>query len=80
MSEDYRYVVKVVELDKPMKVSKEAQESLKGVATGKMLARMKKEAVDCPVLNRRMPFLECFSCRNFQRRFKGEVHCIGEPL
>jgi len=80
MPEDYRYVVKVVELDKPMKVSKEIQDSLKGVASGKMLAKMKREAVDCPVLNRRVPFLECFACKNFQRRFKGEVQCIGDPL
>lgn len=80
MSKDYKYVVKVIELDKPIKVSKEAQEALKGVASGKMLAKMRKEAVDCPVLNKRVPFLECFSCKNFQRRFKGEVQCIGEPL
>ncbi len=80
MSEDYKYLVKVIALEEPLKVSKEAQDSLKGVVSGKMLARMKREAVDCPVLNRRLPFLECFACKNFQRRLRGEVHCLGEPL
>ena len=63
------------------KLAKEAiPEILKGVASGKLMARMKREAIDCPVLGRQRPFLECFACKNFIRRFKGEVHCLGEPL
>jgi hypothetical protein len=75
-----KFFVKVYDLEKPSKVAKEVTESLKGVAGGKMMARMKKEAIFCPVLDRERPFLECFACPNFLRRVKGEVHCAGLPL
>lgn len=80
MSEQPKFYVKVYELAKPAKVPKEVQESLKGVASGKMMTRMKKEAIFCPVLVCERPFLECFACPNFMRRFKGEVHCSGPSL
>lgn len=74
------YQVKVILKDKPLKPSKEVLGELKGVVSGKMMARMKREVVNCPVLAREVPFLECFSCKNFIRRFKGEVHCAGSSL
>ena len=75
-----KYYVKVFEVDKPAKVSKEITEELKGVVKGGRMAKMKLEAVDCPALKRQVPFLQCFVCTNFIRRFKGEVHCAGLPL
>lgn len=77
---DTRFVVKIYGKDKPARISKEIQASLKGVVSGKMIKKMKLEAVDCPVLKREAPFLECFICVNHIRRFKGEVHCAGNPL
>ena len=81
MSEgETKFIVKVYEIEKPIRVSKEVLDSLKGAAGGKMLKRMKKEAIDCPVLNKQRAFLECFACSNFLRRVKGQVDCLGNPL
>ncbi|MFB5598793.1 MAG: hypothetical protein ACE5SW_01010 [Nitrososphaeraceae archaeon] len=52
---------------------------LKGVSP-KMLKRMKLESVDCPVLNREVPFIQCYVCKNFHSRITGKVYCRGEPL
>lgn len=52
---------------------------LKGVSP-KMLKRMKEEAVDCPVLKKEVPFIQCFVCPNFQSRISGKVLCKGDPL
>ena len=40
---------------------------LKGVSP-KMLKRMKLEAVDCPVLEREVGFIQCYVCNNFHSR------------
>lgn len=80
MSQDYKYLVKIYPVEKPAKVSKEIQQQFKGALSAKMVARMKKEAIDCPVLHKERPFLECFVCPNFLRRVTGEVHCLGNPL
>lgn len=52
---------------------------LKGVSP-KMLKRMKMESVDCPVLQKEVPFVQCYVCKNFQSRISGKVYCRGEPL
>ncbi len=52
---------------------------LKGVSP-KMLKKMKLEYVDCPVLNDKIQFIQCFVCPNFQSRVMGKVLCKGEPL
>jgi hypothetical protein len=52
---------------------------LKGVSP-KMLKRMKEESVDCPVLKKEVPFIQCFVCPNFQSRITGKVLCKGDPL
>jgi len=52
---------------------------LKGVSP-KMLKRMKEESVDCPVLKKEVPFIQCFVCSNFQSRITGKVLCKGDPL
>lgn len=80
MAIEAKHIVKVYPLDKPMRVSKELQNELKGAAGGKRLARMKKEGVSCPVLEKDIGFVQCFACSNFIRRVTGDVHCLGEPL
>ncbi len=80
MSEDTKYTVEVKQAEKALKASKESLQSLKGVVGGKQIARMKKEAVDCPVMKKTICFVECFACPNFLRRMKGNVHCKGDPL
>jgi hypothetical protein len=75
-----RFVVDVKALSKALYVPKESVQALKGVVGGKMLARMKKESVDCPVENTTISFILCFSCNNFLRRVKGKVDCRGDKL
>lgn len=75
-----KYTVKIYNIEKPIRLSSELKEMLKGVVSGKSLKRMKLEEVDCPVLEKKFPFLECFVCPNHIRRILGEVNCTGEPL
>ena len=83
MSEDPprpKYVVEIVVPEKPPPTPKQLVQDLKGVAGGKQIARMKKEAVACPVLNKTVSFVQCFGCPNFIRRVKGKADCKGLPL
>ncbi len=83
MSEDppaTKYVVDIVTPEKPPPTPKQYVQDLKGVAGGKQIARMKKEGVACPVLNKTVSFVQCFACPNFIRRVKGKVDCRGLPL
>ena len=75
-----KYTVDVVEVPKSIPASKESLEAIKGAVKGKALAKMKKEAVDCPVKAKRVSFVECFTCPNFNRRVRGKVGCAGLPL
>jgi hypothetical protein len=77
---DCKYKLEINRVEKAIRSRKESVQALKGVMGAKMIARMKKEAVECPVYGKTVAFVECFSCPNFVRRFKGEVHCRGEPL
>ena len=77
MAVDYKYLVKVYPSPKPKKVPKLVSDELKGSAGAKAIARMKKESVDCPVVEREVAFLICFACPSFLRRVTGEVHCAG---
>ncbi len=63
--------------DKPFKIEKQALEAVKEVVKGKMLSRMKKEYVDCPLEGSPVAFLTCFVCVSHIRRVKGMVHCAG---
>ncbi|MEM4444747.1 MAG: hypothetical protein QXJ21_05245 [Thermofilum sp.] len=79
----YRYEVAIERLDVPLKVDKELARHVKetlGKVPRKMLSEMEKEAVQCPVLRKQVPFLQCYTCRNFVRRVRGMVHCKGDPL
>ena len=79
-SPEDKYMVDVLEVPKAIAAPKESLETIKGAVKGKALARMKKEAVDCPVKGKRVSFVECFTCPNFNRRVKGKVGCAGLPL
>ena len=88
-----KYEVDIKTTEEKQKISKELkavlQESgmmdekgklkLKGVSP-KMLKRMKQEYVDCPVLEDKVQFIQCFVCPNFQSRVTGQVFCKGDPL
>ena len=78
--EDDRYIVDIFTPPKAFPSPKESLEAVKGSVKGKMLARWKKEAVDCPVKLKAVSFLECFTCPNFNRRVRGKVGCRGLPL
>jgi hypothetical protein len=73
-----KYQVQVKLLERAIPVSKDFVKDLKGAVGGKLLSRMKKEAVDCPVRGKAVSFVECFSCKNFLRRVKGTVGCKGD--
>ena len=75
-----KYLVDVFVPPKAIPSPKQALESIKGAVKGKMLARMKKEAVDCPVKLKKVSFVECFTCPNFNARLRGKVRCRGLPL
>ena len=75
-----KYVVEIFSPEKPPPTPKQYVDELKGVAGGKQIARMKKEAVNCPVLSKSVSFVQCFACPNFIRRIKGKVDCRGLPL
>ena len=77
---DAKYLVQVLVPEKSTPTPKQFIQDLKGVVGGKQMARMKKEAVDCPVLVRTVSFVQCFACPNFIRRVKGQVGCRGLPL
>lgn len=79
MSTDAKFKVNIMEKDKPQKIPKEVTEALKGAASPKMMGRMKKEAIFCPVANEEKPFLWCFACKSFIRRVEGVVDCAGGP-
>jgi len=79
-STEDKYTVDVMEVPKAIPASKDSLEAIKGAVKGKALAKMKKEAVDCPVKGKRVSFVECFTCPNFNRRVRGKVGCAGLPL
>jgi len=80
MGEDDKYLVDIFTPPKAVPSPKASLEAIKGAVKGKMLARMKKEAVDCPVKLKVVSFVECFTCPNFNRRVRGKVGCRGLPL
>jgi len=73
---DKKYEVEVKKATKAFKVPKEKTESLMGLSR-KLISSMKKEYVDCPVINEQVPFIICYQCPSFIRRYKGVVHCAG---
>ena len=92
-SPDIKYLVPIKQVENSIKVTNEAKQELRSVGimdekgklklkgvSPKMLKRMKMEAVDCPVLNSEIGFIQCYVCKNFHSRITGKVYCRGEPL
>uniref|UniRef100_A0A7C4BAK7 Uncharacterized protein n=1 Tax=Thermofilum pendens TaxID=2269 RepID=A0A7C4BAK7_THEPE len=80
---DFKFEVAVEKLDKALPLPRELSEQVKevlGNVSRKMLSEMRKEAVQCPVLGRQVPFLQCYVCKNFVRRVRGVVYCRGDTL
>ena len=77
---DYKYIVEVIKLDKPIRVPRKYSEKFKGILSARKIRRMKYEAVECPVMKKRVAFLECYFCPNFVRRVMGLVYCRGNAL
>ncbi len=75
-----KYVVEIFVPEKAPPTPKQYVDELKGAVGGKQIARMKKEAVNCPVLNKPVSAVQCLACPNFIRRVKGKVDCRGFPL
>ncbi|HEU4822087.1 MAG TPA: hypothetical protein VFS97_01560 [Nitrososphaeraceae archaeon] len=88
-----KYTVPVKQVEKGIKLTDEAKVELQSIGmmddkgklklkgvSPKMLKRMKLEAVDCPVLNREIGFIQCYVCKNFNSRITGQVNCRGDPL
>ena len=88
-----KHLVPIRQVEKSVKMTDEAKAELqasgmmddkgklkiKGVSP-KMIKRMKLEAVDCPVLNKEIGFLQCYVCKNFFSRTMGKTYCKGDPL
>jgi hypothetical protein len=92
-STDTKFVVPIKGVEKSIKLDERAKSELQAVGmmdekgklklkgvSPKMLKRMKLEAVDCPVFNKELGFIQCYVCSNFQSRISGKVYCKGEPL
>lgn len=77
MSQETKFKVDVFPASKPKKVPKVVSEELKGGASPKAISRMKKESVNCPVVQKEVAFLVCFACPSFLRRVTGVVDCAG---
>jgi hypothetical protein len=89
----HKYLVDIKMGEKSIKLTDQAKEELKSVGmmddkgklklkgvSPKMLKRMKTEYVDCPVLKQEIGFVQCYVCKNFISRVKGQVYCKGDPL
>ena len=77
MSAETKFKVNIYQSAKPKRVPKVVSEELKGGASPKAISRMKKESVDCPIVNKEVAFLVCFACPSFLRRVTGVVDCAG---
>lgn len=74
-----KYRLEVKPLKRSMRIDRSLLDKVEGLSA-KFIRRMRREAVDCPVKNRTVSFLECFTCPNFIRRVKGVVYCKGDDV
>lgn len=80
MGKEAKFILRIEEADRALRVEKEVSEALKGAVSAKMLSKMKREYVECPIAGGKIPFLRCFACVSFIRRVMGYVHCSGEEF
>lgn len=67
--------IKIIKLDKPLKISKDLIDEAKMGLSRKMINNMLREAIICAIDNEQKSFIECYLCKYFVRRVKGVVHC-----
>jgi len=77
VSGETKFKVDIYPSPKPKKIPKVVSDELKGAASAKAISRMKKESVNCPVVQKEVGFLVCFACPSFLRRVEGVVDCAG---
>ncbi|MGD1835375.1 MAG: hypothetical protein ACPKPY_03625 [Nitrososphaeraceae archaeon] len=90
---DTKFIIPIKSLEKSQRLSNEVKAELKSIGmmddkgklklkgvSPKMLKRMKMESIDCPVLKKEVPFIQCYVCKNFHSRITGKVYCKGDPL
>jgi hypothetical protein len=88
-----KFIVPVKQVENSVKLSDDSKTELKSIGmmdekgklklkgvSPRMLRRMKLEAVDCPVLQSEVGFVQCYVCKNFHSRVTGQVYCKGDPL
>ncbi|MEM0041260.1 MAG: hypothetical protein QXU23_02255 [Candidatus Korarchaeum sp.] len=80
MDSDHRFELQVIKQSRAIKVDKEYKDKIKELYGDKIISKFSKDAVECPIIGKRVSFLTCMGCPNYVRRFKGSVHCKGEPL
>ncbi|MGC8569535.1 MAG: hypothetical protein ACP5LW_05985 [Nitrososphaeria archaeon] len=69
--------VEVKKAQRALKVPDEKLNELKGIGN-RLISSMKKEYVECPVVKQQVPFIACYLCPSFVRRYRGVVYCKGE--
>jgi hypothetical protein len=72
-----KFFVEVKTAPEAFKADKKKLGMVKNVVRGKFIREVQKQFVSCPVFKRDISFVDCFNCKNFQRRIKGQVHCRG---
>ncbi|MCS7117796.1 MAG: hypothetical protein NZ957_03320 [Thaumarchaeota archaeon] len=73
-----KFHVEVKVAPKALRIDRQLAEEMKGALSSKMISRMKREYVDCPVTGTQTPFLICYNCVSFIRRVSGVVQCEGK--
>ncbi len=79
MSLDKIKEIKVIKLDKPLKVPKDLIKEGGFGLSKKLISSMLREAIICVIDNKQKSFIECYLCKYFVRRVKGVVHCRYSP-
>lgn len=75
MATPYREIP-IYQAQEDFKLDKELTKSLRELKVGrKLIERMKRDAVNCPLYGDRTPAARCLSCQYFVRRVKGVIHC-----
>ncbi|RDD53723.1 MAG: hypothetical protein BA066_02825 [Candidatus Korarchaeota archaeon NZ13-K] len=80
LSSDHKYELQVIKQSRAIKVDREYKDKMKELYGDKIISKFSKDAVECPVIGKTVSFLICMGCPNYVRRYKGAVHCKGDPL
>jgi hypothetical protein len=78
--DDHKFEIQIVKQDRALRVEREYKERMKELYGDKIISKFSRDVVECPILGKTVSFLICMGCPNYVRRFKGVVHCKGEPI